>query len=125
MSTNHQKGSVLLYSMLSMAIMLAIGLSLSSLFVSRLRAALQTRDSVIALYAADSATELCLYEARQGQLEPSPRMPLPTGEAFGIVSTTAGQPDVTGDCTKLGTASFGFRATGTFHGVRRTLEVSQ
>jgi len=123
---NHtERGSVILYAMLSMSVMLAIGLTLNGLFISKLHAISAARNSIAALYAADSATELCLYEARKGTLEPSPRLTFANGATFEIKSTAAGQPDVTGDCSNLGTDSFGFRAMGTYRGVRRTLEVSQ
>ena|ERR1051326_4488443 len=121
----NQRGSVILYAMLSMAVMLAIGLTLNSLFISRLRSAAQARSSIDALYAADSAAELCLYEARHGTVIPSPRLQLDNGATFQITLLAPGQPDITADCSALGTASFGFRATGTFRGVRRTLEVTQ
>lgn len=119
-----ERGSVILYAMLSMSVMLAIGLTLNALFISKLRIAAQERSSMVALYAADSATELCLYEARQAATEPSPRLTLPTGVSFAIANT-ADQSDITGDCSVLGSSSFGFRATGTYLGVRRTLEITQ
>lgn len=121
---DNQRGSVILYAMLSMSVMLAIGLTLNALFISKLHTASQERNSISALYAADSATELCLYEARGAAVEPNPRLTLPTGVTFHITNT-ANQADVTGDCSVLGTSSFGFRATGTYLGVRRTLEITQ
>lgn len=121
---DNQRGSVILYAMLSMSVMLAIGLTLNALFISKLRIAAQERNSMTALYAADSATELCLYEARSGSLDSSPRLVLPSGVSFKIANT-ANQADITGDCSALGSSSFGFRATGTYLGVRRTLEITQ
>lgn len=117
-----ERGSVIIYALLTMSVMLAIGLTLNSLFISKLKSAAQARNSIAALYAADSATELCLYDARA---KASDTMTLSNGAAFKIVSTAPGQPDVTAGCMTLGTASFGFRATGTFRGVSRTLEISQ
>lgn len=120
-----QSGSILIYAMLIMASMLAIGLTLGSLFIGKLKSASAVRDSITALYVADSAAELCLYEARQGAPAPSPRMEFAGTVLFEIKSTEPGNPDVTGDCSVLGSSSFGFRATGTYRGVRRTLEISQ
>jgi hypothetical protein len=62
-----QRGSVLLYAILMMSVFLAIGMSLISLFVGKLKIAGQMRSAVSALYVADSAAELCLFEARSGQ----------------------------------------------------------
>lgn len=111
--------------MLTMSVMLAIGLTLSGLFISKLRSASAARDSTIALYVADSATEVCLYEARQKTVEPDPRLTFQNSAGFQIVDTSPAQTDITVDCSVLGSSSFGFRATGTFRGVSRTLEISQ
>lgn len=108
--------------MLTMSAMLAIGLTLSGLFIGKLKNAGAARDSTIAVYAADSAVEKCLYEARQKS--PQPAMVMSNGATY----TIAGEPgdtDVTNDCSVLGDATFQFRATGTYRGVRRTLEISQ
>jgi hypothetical protein len=118
-----ERGSILLYAMLIMAAMLAIGLTLNALFIGKLQNAAAARNSTTALYAADSAAELCLYEAREHS--PQPPLTLPNGVTYTIISTAAGNPDVTADCSALGSASFGFRATGTYVGVSRTLEISQ
>lgn len=117
-----QRGSILLYAMLTMSVMLAIGLTLNSLFISKLHSAASIRDSIAALYAADSAAERCLYETRSGTTD---SLTMSNGAAFQLTSTAPGQPDITADCSVLGGASFGFRATGTYRGVRRTLEISQ
>jgi hypothetical protein len=121
-----QRGSVILYAMLAMAVMLAIGLTLNALFISKLRSASQARDSIVALYAADSATELCLYESRTLTSEPSPRLQFTAlqGVAFDIINM-ANQQDISADCSVLSSGSFTFRATGTYRGARRTLEITQ
>jgi Tfp pilus assembly protein PilX len=116
-----QRGSILIYTLLSMSVMLAIGLTLMSLFVSRLRAAASARDATVALYAADSAAERCLYEART--MTPD-RLTMDNGATF-TVTDVATNADVTGDCSRLGSASFQFRATGAYRGSSRALEISQ
>ena len=121
MNTTNQKGSIIIYALLTMSVMLAAGLTLTELFVSKLRLAVQARNTMVALYAADSATELCLYEARQLVDE----QPLTFGEGATYRIADMGGVDVTADCTALGSASFGFRATGLFRGVSRTLEITQ
>lgn len=119
---HHERGSVILYAMLTMSVMLAIGLTLNGLFLNKFKSAVQERDSTIALYAADSAVEMCLYEARVPVNAPS--LVFDNGATLQIINT-ATQADITDDCSALGSASFGFRATATYHGVRRTLEISQ
>lgn len=123
MHTSSQRGSIILYAMLTMASMLAIGLTLNTLFIGKLKSAAAARDSIAAVYAADSAAELCLYEARQN--DPQPPMVFSNGATYTITSDAPGNPDITDDCSVLGNSSFGFRATGTYRGVRRTLEISQ
>jgi hypothetical protein len=118
-----EKGSVIIYAMLTMTVMLAIGLTLTSLFISKLRAAAATRNAMVALYAADSATEMCLYEARSG-VNDQPLV-FDTGATITIATTDIGSPDISEDCSVIGSASFEFRATGNFRGSRRTLEISQ
>ena len=120
MKDKYQRGSVLLYAMLTMTSMLAIGLTLTSLFISKFKAATSQRDSLVALYAADSATEMCLYEARTNTVEP----PVVMANGAGFTIDSGAQKGIT-DCSALGSASFNFRATGTYRGVKRTLEVSQ
>lgn len=107
--------------------MLAIGLTLSGLFVAKLRSAANVRNSTIAIYAADSAVEKCLYEARQQKAAAD--FELATGVTVGIEGTDGdGDPtdaDITDDCTVLDSGSFIFRATGIYRSVRRTLEITQ
>lgn len=123
MLTPHsQRGSIILYAMLIMSAMLAIGLTLNGLFIRKLRAAGVARDSVAALAAADSAAEMCLYEARHGI--DLAAMTFENEATFSVADLATGT-DITADCSTVSSASFGFRATGTYHGVRRTLEVSQ
>jgi len=119
-----QRGSIIIYAMLTMSAMLAIGLTLNSLFLGKLKSAAAARDSVVAFYAADSAVEKCLFEARQNIIN-QPAMEFANKATYAVVSMAVGAPDVTDDCASLGSASFQFRATGTYHGVRRSLEISQ
>ncbi len=116
-----QRGSILIYTLLSMAVMLAIGITLNSLFISRLRAAGSARAALVALYAADSATESCLYQARLKT--PDSALTMDNGSTYAVVDVLT-NTDVTGDCSVLG-RTFQFRATGTFGGSSRALEISQ
>lgn len=120
-----QRGSIIVYAMLTMAAMLAIGLTLTGLFIGKLRSAAGSRDSTTAIYTADSAVEKCLYEARGGkQADP---LIFDNGATYTIASpsSTGSDVDVTNDCSVLGAQTFRFRAVGSYHGVRRALEISQ
>lgn len=128
----HQRGSIIIYAMLTMSAMLAIGLTLSGLFIGKLRSAANARNSTIAIYAADSAVEKCLYEARQQPADgDKPSLTFEyTGADYEIRGTDEqdGAPtdgDITADCRSLNTNLFNFKATGIYRGVRRTLEITQ
>ncbi len=123
MSITRQRGSILIYSMLTMTAMLAIGLTLSSLFLGKMKIAASARDSVVAFYVADSAVEKCLYEARLGADQPG--IIFSNEATYTIVDMGGIAGDVTDNCSVLGNASFHFQATGTYRGVRRSLELSQ
>lgn len=122
-ATASQRGSIIIYSLMTMSVMLAIGLTLNSLFIGKLRSVAAARDSIAALYAADSAVEKCLFEARQQVNQPP--MVFSNGALYSIVTIAVPGVDVTDSCASLGSSSFGFRATGTYRGVRRTLEINQ
>jgi hypothetical protein len=117
-----ERGSIIVYAMLTMSVMLAIGLTLNALFVSKLRAAASARNTMVSLYTADGAAELCLYEARSQQNIDNPVFE--SGATFAITNT-ADNSDITDDCTVLGVDSFGFQATGRYRGTSRTLEIGQ
>jgi len=126
--TTTERGSILVYTMLTMASMLAIGLTLNALFISKFRLAAAARNATVALYAADSGVEMCLYEART-MTDDSPLV-LGNGASLKILDAAPGNADITDDCSSLaglGTASqpFGFQSTGTFRGTTRALEISQ
>ena len=118
---NQQRGSIIIYAILTMSAMLAVGLTLTGLFVGKLRIAANARNSTIAIYVADSAVEMCLYEARANT--PVSLMRFDDESTYTIVGP--GGIDVTDDCSALGSGSFNFRATGLHQGVRRTLEITQ
>jgi hypothetical protein len=117
---------VLIYAMLTMATMLAIGLTLSGLFISKLKLSGSARDSVAAIYIADSGVERCLYEARRSL--PVGTMELPLEATLRIVDMSDGD-EVTTDCTAadlvVTDGAFSFQSIGTFRSVQRSLEISQ
>lgn len=113
----------MVYTMMTMAAMLAIGISLSGLFISKLKRARSVYDSAIAIYAADSVTERCLYEARHSG--PPQTLSLLSGITYTIVGGPTFATNVTADCSSLAADTFQFRVTGTYRGVSRALEISQ
>jgi hypothetical protein len=107
-----------------MATILAIGLSLTSVFLRNLQNVGQARESVVALYAADAGVELCLYEARSGVDVSNKQLEFQENVSF-VLTDTAKQTIITDGCNVLGSASFGFRSTGIFRRSSRALEVGQ
>lgn len=59
-----QKGSILIFSVLMLGVILAITLSLNNIFLPRLRSSTEDINSIGAIYTADSALEWCLHEQR-------------------------------------------------------------
>jgi hypothetical protein len=121
-----QRGSIIVYALLTMSTMLAIGLTLSGLFIGKLRSASSARNSANAIYVADSAVEKCLFEARKAKDMP-PLEFADTAVLYEIVGGDEGEPeaDIKDDCESMDSGLFRFRATGIYRGVRRTLEITQ
>lgn len=117
-----QQGSVLVYSLLIMSVIMAIGIGMNAVFLRNLENVRQARESVVALYAADAATELCLYEVRSATDVDESALLFTEGATFRIVEIGGG--DVTADCNALSSSSFQFRATGVYRDASRALEIS-
>jgi Tfp pilus assembly protein PilX len=115
-----QRGSMLIYAMLTMSVMLAVGITLNALFVSKLRLANAERNTIVALYAADSGAEECIYEYRTGTDEPA--LTMDNGATVTITDIASGTT-VT-DCSTQLTPPEQFRSTGAFRGATRALEIS-
>lgn len=120
---NKEKGSVIVFSIFIIAAMVSSTVIIAGIFAPKIRSVYESVNSAVALYAADSASEVCLYEARR-QVGPVPRL-LPPGVSIKIASLSATEVDVTNDCKPMGKNYFTFRATGTFRGLSRSLEVTQ
>jgi hypothetical protein len=128
---SNNKGSIIIYSLLIMSVILAIGFSMNTMFIRNLRNVSAAHDSVIALYAADVGVELCIYEARtetgidNGDVVLGERFTNTDFQPTFAVTNLTNDQTVTEDCTVLGTASFRFRSTGTFRQSSRALEIGQ
>jgi uncharacterized repeat protein (TIGR01451 family) len=121
----NKNGFVLIYTILIVSVMLTATLSLTRIFLPRIRATTDSISSTVAIFAADSATELCLYQARK-QLMPVPLSnPLMTnGALVTIASLSAVEVDVSGDCRAMDNEEFTFRATAVYRGVTRAFQVN-
>ncbi len=123
---NDQRGSILIFSVLILVTVLGISLALANVFIPRIRVVNEASNSTVAVYAADSASEMCLYEARKevndtGSLNGGI---LENGATFTIKDIANGQ-FVTSDCSVLGSGSLGFEAIGSYQGIYRAFEVQQ
>jgi len=111
-----QRGSIIVFTVLMLAAILTITLTLTRIFIPRIRALGEATDSVTAIFAADSAMEWCLYNNR----EKTPSLPQPTlsnGATYQIYSD--GSPSA---CP--GGESANYRTVGSYRGVSRSFEVS-
>ena len=103
----NQKGIAIISSILVVSVILSIVLALSAVFIPTIRIAVDVKNSVPAIYAAESALEWCLYRVRIDDTAPRPIMG----------NDSKYNEDI--DC--LGAT---IKAVGTYHGVTRAFEVS-
>lgn len=101
------RGTALIFTLLSVGVMMAIVFFASSIFAIKLRLSLGFGDSVTALYAAESAIEWQLYNSLRDPDATSPS--LGNGATFTIVSPPGTLP---------------IKVVGKFRGVSRAVEVS-
>jgi len=67
---NNQKGVVLVMSVLIMSMLVIIGVTVGTIVLNQLKEAKGTDFSIMAYYAADSATESALYKLRKLEISP-------------------------------------------------------
>jgi len=125
-----QKGSAIVFTILILAVIMTITLTLIRILVPKIRAVNESVKSVVAIYAADSATEVCLFESRRRTTIPRTTPLLTNGALFTItsISHVNGSPvvvNITSNCMPLGPATFSFQAIGEYQGVTRALQISQ
>ncbi len=113
---NNQKGSIIIFSVLMLGVILAITLALGNIFLPRLRTSNDAINSVAAIYAADSALEWCLHEQR-GKL-PSVSAPTMSINATYVIYFGSGLASCASTETPLN-----HRAVGTYGGVTRSLDM--
>src|SRR3989344_219070 len=62
---SYNRGSIIIFTLLMLSAILAITLTLTRIFLPRIRTITEATNSIGALYAADSAMEWCLYNNRE------------------------------------------------------------
>lgn len=112
----NQKGSILIFSVLMLGVILTITLSLGNIFLPRLRTSTEAINSVVAIYTADSALEWCLHEQRARP--PSVSAPTMSITATYVIYFGSGLAS----CTSA-EAPLNHRAVGTYKGVTRSLDM--
>ena len=114
---NNQKGSIIIFAVLMLGVILTITLSLGNIFLPRLRTSTEAINSISAIYAADSALEWCLHEQRA-------RLPVVSAPTISITGTTYILYFGSGlaSCTSAETP-LNHRAVGTYRGVTRSLDM--
>ncbi|MBI2669717.1 MAG: hypothetical protein HYX20_01020 [Candidatus Yanofskybacteria bacterium] len=109
-----QEGVAVIFAILLMDILLTISLTLSAIFIPKIRVSSDVKSSVGALYAAESGIEWCLYINRVGS---TAQPTMSNGATFINGATNA--PFIEADC-----AAFPIKSTGTYRGVTRSFEVN-
>jgi len=100
----NESGAALLFAIILITIMLGVGLTLSTIFIGKLRASVDAKSSIGAYYAADSGIEWKLYEKRVGP------------EAFGNQLGIGSEFEIDDPPEYM-------RSLGTYRGVSRAIEV--
>ena len=112
-----ERGSIIVFTVLMLATILTITLSLTKIFIPRIRSTAEATNSTAAVYAADSAMEWCLYNNR----ERTPALPQPVmgnGATYQIYNDGS-----LSACP--GRETLNYRTVGTYRGVSRSFEVSE
>ncbi|HEY4520492.1 MAG TPA: hypothetical protein VJJ72_01670, partial [Candidatus Paceibacterota bacterium] len=110
-SNQTQQGSIIVFAVLIMGILLAISLTLAATFIPKIRASLEAGPgSVGSLYAADSAIEWCIY-INQGK--PAVGQP--------VMSNGATYTLTPGTCNNQ---TLNHTAVGSYLGTSRSLQVN-
>lgn len=115
--TKYNRGSIIIFTLLILSAILAMTLTLTKIFIPRIRTITEATNSIGALYAADSAMEWCLYNNR----EKSPLLVQPVmanGASYQIYRNNSLSVCPVGE-------TLNYRTVGKFRGVSRSFEVSE
>lgn len=114
-----QAGSILIFSLLILLVLMTTSFALLALFVPKIRIASDPGNSTTAAYAADAAMEWCLYINRGGNTS----VQMPTFSNTAVASVYHANETAITDCNTA--LSLDFRAVGTFHGVSRSFRICE
>ena len=109
MLKNNQKGVVIIFTAIILGILISISIGLAAILVPKIRLITEVKNSVGALFAAESGLEWCLYNNR---VNPSPT-PLPP-----VMSNGATFVLTPADCS-----GSSLKSVGTYRGVTRAFQV--
>src|SRR3989344_504150 len=108
-----QRGVAVIFAVLLMGLFLSITLTLSAIFVPKIRISSDVKNSVGALYAAESGVEWCIYINFKTPLLPTPSPPVMSNGATYINGNT-GNPFIPSDCRIQP-----IKSAGSYNGVTR------
>src|SRR3989344_3687034 len=116
-----QKGSILIYSVLILGVILSTTLALGNILLPRLKTAGNAINSAVAEYAADSALEWCLYTQR-GKLPATGQPVMANGATFAVYFPGSANTVATCDSAEI---PLNHRVVGTYRGVSRSFIVQE
>jgi len=117
-SHKKQKGSVVIFCLIILVFIVGIAITIFSFFIPKLKASSDAINSIVAIYAADSGMEWCLYINRDNPSPPS-QPTLPSGVTLNIYNSSSGSSS---DCTE---SSINHRSVATFRNISRSFEVNE
>ncbi|MBI2062173.1 MAG: hypothetical protein HYT64_00545 [Candidatus Yanofskybacteria bacterium] len=116
----NQRGSILIYSVLMLGVILTITFALGNILLPKLRTATNEVNSTAALYAGDSALEWCLYVNRKNPVpSATPMLPLSNGATATVYQGT------TATLATCHEATLNHRAVGNFRGISRSFIIEE
>lgn len=119
--TTSQRGSILVFSLLIMSVIISITFAVLGIFLPKLKIAADPLKSAVALYAADSGIEWCLYINRG---KPSPPLLPVIGNTGATVAVYYPANQFTqATCDPAVEITLNHRSVGTYQGVARSLEI--
>ena len=118
----NEKGSILIFSLLILTVIMTISLTLTQVFIPKMRVIGESVSSTSAVYAADSIMEWCLYGQRNDSGRPQVDRPImENGATYDIYR---GDDNTPANCT-LTEVPLNYRAVGTYGGVSRSFQVTE
>lgn len=113
----NQSGSIIIFTVLMLSTILAITLTLTRIFIPKIRTITEATESIGAIFAADSAMEWCLYTNR-GKSPPLSQPVMQNGATYQIYNNSAPSICPSGE-------TLNYRAVGIYRGVARSFEISE